>query len=96
MDTFVSTSHPLIFNESYQEEADDVLHYILKKDKDSLIRRFFNAQSKTPGNNDWLPTIQKNMEELNILVDIEQIEKSSKTQFNTLVDNCINEKCLNI
>ena len=35
-------------------------HYILKEDKNSLIRRFYDAQSKNPGRNEWVLTLKKN------------------------------------
>ena len=67
-------------------------HYILKEDKNSLIRRFFDAQLKNPGKNDWVLTIGKNLEELEIVLDVDQIEMTTENQFETLVEKSIDER----
>ena len=64
-------------------------HYILKEDKNSLIRRFFNAQLANPGKNDWILTVETNLEDLEIVLDVDQIEKTTKNQFKFLVENVI-------
>ena len=69
-------------------------HYILKEDKNSLIRRFFDAQLKNPGKNDWVLMIGKNLEELEIVLDVDQIEMTTENHFKTLVEKSIDDKCL--
>ena len=69
-------------------------HYILKENKNSLIRRFFDAQLGNPGKNDWVLTIDKNLEELEIVLDLDQIEMTTVNQFKTMVEKAIDEKCL--
>ena len=50
------------------------LHYILKEEKESLIRRFFESQARNPGRNDWVSTVRSNLDYLEIWLDFEQIE----------------------
>ena len=69
------------------------LHYILKEEKDSLIRRFFETQARNPGRNDWVTTVRSNLEYLEIWLDFEQIEMCTEYQFRNLVQKSIEEKC---
>ena len=69
------------------------LHYILKEEKDSLIRRFLDTQARNPGRNDWVTTIKDNLAYLEIWLDFEQIEMCSEYQFRNLVQKSIEEKC---
>ena len=69
-------------------------HYILKEDKNSLIRRFFDSQLRNPGKNDWVLTIRKNLEELEIVLDVDHIQMTTENQFKTLVEKAIDDKCL--
>jgi hypothetical protein len=69
------------------------LHYILKENKNYLIRRFFITQASNRGKNDWVLTIRKNLEYLEIHLDFDQIEMSSKQEFKTLVEKSLDEKC---
>ena len=69
------------------------LHYILKEEKTSLISRFFFAQLKNPGKNDWINTIYENLEFLEIFLDFDQIEMTSQFQFKSFVEKAIDKKC---
>ena len=69
------------------------LHYILKEETDSLIRRFLDTQARNPGRNDWVTTIKDNLAYLEIWLDFEQIEMCSEYQFRNLVQKSIEEKC---
>ena len=70
------------------------LHYILKEKKDSLISRFFEAQAKNPGKNDWVTTVREHLEYLEIHLDFDQIEMATDFQFRNLVEKAVEKKCL--
>ena len=59
-----------------------------------MIRRFFDAQLSNPGKNDWVLTIEKNLEDLEIVLDLDQIEMTTENQFKTMVEKAIDEKCI--
>ena len=61
------------------------LHHILCEDKDSLLSRFFQAQCSEPIKGDWISTVKKDLENLNINLSFEEISKLSKQSFKTLV-----------
>ena len=67
------------------------LHYILNEDDNSLIRRFLNTQVKNPGKNDWIITVKKTLETLDIHLDFDQIKQATRQQFKTFVDGKIDE-----
>ena len=71
------------------------LHYILNEEENSLIRRFLNTQEKNPGKNDWVLTVKKTLETLEIYLDFDQIKEATRQQFKSFVDKAINEKCFN-
>ena len=59
------------------------LQNILQEDQNCLISKFFHAQDKKPGKNDWSLTARQNLEELNLNLDFEDIRKMSKFQFHS-------------
>ena len=59
------------------------LQNILQEDQNCLISKFFHAQYKKPGKNDWSLTARQNLEELNLNLDFEDIRKMSKFQFHS-------------
>jgi hypothetical protein len=65
------------------------LHYILSEDEQSLIKRFFDVQARNPGKNDWVLTMRKNLESLEIHLYFDQIKMATKQQFKTLVEKSI-------
>ena len=64
------------------------LHYILKEDKNSLLSRFFDAQLKNPGKNDWVTTAKETL-----FLDFDQIEMATQYQFENLVEKEIEKRC---
>ena len=71
------------------------LHYILNQDKRSLIYKCFEAQMTTPCRNDWITTVEKDFEELEIMVELDVIQTQSKQQFNTFLKRAVEENTLN-
>ena len=61
------------------------LWYILNEDEDSLIHSFFKAQCDKSVRGDWVKTVQKDIEELDISMDFESIKNTSKITFKKLV-----------
>ena len=68
--------------------------YILKEKDETLIKRFYQAQSETPGKNNWVLTVRKSLEELEIFIDEDDIKKCSEYEFKHLVDKAVEELCL--
>ena len=54
------------------------LHYILTRKKDDLLLKFFNAQNREPGKNDWSNTVKRDLEKLELDFSFEQIKGMSK------------------
>ena len=57
------------------------LHYILNEDVCSLIHRVFDAQKSNPSRNDWTVTVEKDLEELDNVLDLEEIQTLTSFQF---------------
>ena len=71
------------------------LHYILNEKKESLIYKFLQAQIKNPVKNDWILTIQENLEELSIYLDLDEIASLSTGCFRSFVYKKIEVRVLN-
>ena len=61
---------------------------------ETLLKRFYQAQSENPGKNDWVLTVRTNLEEMEIFIDEEDIKKCSEFEFKHLVDKSAEEMCL--
>ena len=57
------------------------LHYILHENKTSLINKFLQIQIKNATKRVWGSLINKDIEDLNINLQLEDIEKMSKGAF---------------
>ena len=68
------------------------LHYILNEDVGSLIYRVFNAQKNNPSRNDWTLTVEKDLEDLEIMLDLEEIQTLTRFQFKNFLKKSITEK----
>lgn len=55
------------------------LQYILKRKNDDLLLKFFNAQTREPCKNDWSNTVKKDLEELGLEFNFEEIKLFSKS-----------------
>ena len=42
------------------------LRYIMTRNEDDLLQRFFRAQCRKPSVNDWSETVKKDIEELGL------------------------------
>ena len=68
------------------------LWYILTRKEDDLLLRFFKAQCRKPSKNDWCQTVRKDLEELEIEEDFDQLKKYSKDQLSKLVREAYKSK----
>ena len=68
------------------------LHYILSDKEDSLLSNVFRAQCDNPVKGDWVNTIRKDLEELEINLSFEEIKTNTKEQFKRIVKEHVNEK----
>ena len=61
------------------------LFYILKQDPRSIIFKFFESQNNHANPKDWVNTVKKDLKELDIESDFEQIKLMKKQNFMKLV-----------
>ena len=61
------------------------LQYITKKNKDSLIFKFFNLQWIKPETGDWTVNAKKDLEKIDLRLDLDEISEMSKKKFKTIV-----------
>ena len=57
------------------------LQYILKEKDESLIKKFLKTQIKTPSRNDWINSVLKDLELLEIDLTNDEIEELSTAKF---------------
>merc|ERR1712082_340740 len=66
------------------------LHYILTQKKDSMLSKFFHAQSDNPKKGDWCQTVLSDLNMLGLSsYTYENISSISKTQFRKIVKEAI-------
>lgn len=59
--------------------------YILKQEEKSLLQRMLKAQERNPTKNDWILEVRKDLEELKINLNDEEIKKKTKEEFKRIV-----------
>ena len=65
------------------------LHYILSQSEESLLKKFFNAQMENSNKTDWTYQVQKDIKELEICLEIEDIKSMSKNKFKSHINKKI-------
>ena len=65
------------------------LHYILCEEEDTLLRKFFEAQCAHPIKGDWVTTVRKDLESVEIRMTFEEIRRCSKDSFKETVKEAI-------
>ena len=63
------------------------LWYLLHEEKESLLSMFFHAQLSSPGKGDWVLTVQEDIVNLEISMDMEGITATSQSRFKSIVRN---------
>ena len=71
------------------------LKYILQQDQTSLIYRFFQVHRDTANKYDWISTVIKDIEELDLKLTIDDIQIMPKSTFKRLVNLKTKENALN-
>ena len=61
------------------------LHHILKRPKEELIKKFYEAQKCKLSKGDWVQTVNENLKDLEIKLDEKEISQMSKQKFKTAV-----------
>ena len=67
------------------------LFYIIKQKDESMIKRVFQSQIKNKSKKDWITTILKDIEELNLNVTFEDIKKMSKGHWTNIIKESIKD-----
>ena len=65
------------------------LHYILKQDKESILFKVFEAQKKNRNRKDWVTSVIQDLEELELDVNFETIQKMGKEAWRNTIRNTI-------
>ena len=60
------------------------MRYILQEERDSLMYNFLMAQMEYPTRNDWGQTVLKDIEEFQLDVTLDEIQKMSPFQFSSI------------
>ena len=61
------------------------LYYILQQSDESLLKKFFNLQIVQPTRRDWAETCKKNLKELQIHENFDEIKLMKKSKFKNLL-----------
>ena len=61
------------------------LHYLATLKDDEMLYRVFKAQWDNPVKDDWTLEVKRNLEELNIHLSLEEIQKKSTNSFKNLI-----------
>jgi hypothetical protein len=70
------------------------LWHLLHTNSKELIKKVYDTQKLIPTKGDWVETVNKERQELNIAESDEEIAKMSKDRFNTIVTKAIERKAL--
>ena len=70
------------------------LRYILTREDEDLLLKFFNAQNREPTKNDWVITVKEDLEKLEIDIDFEEIKSMSKYSWLKIVKEACKKKLL--
>ena len=70
------------------------LFYIIQQKSESMVKRVFESQQKNRTKNDWISTVLKDMEQLELDVTFADIQKMSKGEWKTIVKRSIIQKAL--
>ena len=71
------------------------LQYLLKHEKDSLMYKFFEAQSQWPQKGDWISMVKKDVNEIELNLTFDEISVMSDYSYNTKVKNAIRKTAFN-
>ena len=84
----------LPFSEIVRQRRLAFLHYILHERPESMVFKFFQTQYRNRTSKDWVTTILKDLEEINLGMTIEEIQTMKKSKYMKLLKKCIQDKAL--
>ena len=70
------------------------LYYILNRPDSDLVKKFYYVQSKYPVKEDWVHTVNSNIEELKLNLNTDEIRTMKKESFKKLVKTKVKEAAL--
>ena len=70
------------------------LHYLLNEEEESLVNRVLVAQAESPSKNDFIVGVQKDLENLEIYLGLEDIKGLSKEMLSNFVKKQAKEQAL--
>ena len=68
------------------------LWYLLHEEKESLLSMFFHAQLSSPGKGDWVLTVQEDIVNLELSMDLKGITAISQSRFKSVVKHHVKKK----
>ena len=71
------------------------LQYILKQDKDSLLYKIFQVQSRYPQKGDWILQIRQDLEDVKLTLSFDEISILSDDAYHTKVKKAIKQSAFN-
>ena len=71
------------------------LFYILKQDQQSLIYKFFQSQKNHQTSKDWVTTVRKDLKELNMNTNFDEIQMMKKCEFKKIIKQNIETEAKN-
>ena len=69
-------------------------HYLVNRDEDEMLYKFFMTQFNQPCKGDWTETVKQDLEELEIKCDFDFLKSKSKEVFKRLVKTKVKEAAL--
>ena len=82
------------FRNLIQQRRLSFLYYILHEDPKSLVYRFFETQLNNRTKNDWVTRVLRDLKELQLNVNFDEIKGMKKASFDNLVKQSIVDKSL--
>ena len=71
------------------------LRYIMTRNENDLLQRFFRAQCRKPSVNDWSETVKKDIEEFDLDLEFDDIKLYKKAKLSKIVKEASREKVFN-
>ena len=84
----------LPYKELVQKRRLLFLQYILNEDPDSIVLKFLKTQTMNPTKKDWVTTVKKDIEDLDLNVTFEDIKVMKKSSFKNMLKQSIEKKAL--
>ena len=82
----------LPLREVIKQRRMNFLYYLIHQKSDSMIKRIFEKQSRNRTPKDWITTVLKDIEELELNVTFEEIKQMSKQGWKNMVKASIKDK----